>query len=101
MPVLINWKICDNAKECNGIAVCPTGALFWDEKKKSIGIDNSKCVNCGKCEESCKVEAIHVAKNEEEYKKIKEQIDADPRKRSDLFIDIPILLFLKFLPNLR
>ena len=23
MSVIINFKICDNAKECNGIAVCP------------------------------------------------------------------------------
>lgn len=30
MPVLINFKICDNAKDCSGIAVCPTGALSWE-----------------------------------------------------------------------
>ena len=36
MPVLINFKICDNAKECGGIEVCPTGALSYDDENKSI-----------------------------------------------------------------
>ncbi|MFA5962344.1 MAG: 4Fe-4S dicluster domain-containing protein [Parcubacteria group bacterium] len=87
MPVLINFKICDNAKECNGVAVCPTGALAWDEKKKSIKIDNKKCISCEKCEKACMVDAIFIARNEKEYQKIEKEIDADPRKRSDLFID--------------
>ena len=40
MPVLINFKICDNAKECGGIAVCPTGAISYVENKESLVIDN-------------------------------------------------------------
>lgn len=87
MPVLINFKICDNAKECSGIEVCPTGALSWDETKKTIKINNAKCINCGKCEKACMVHAIRVAKNEKEYEKIKKEIDEDKRKVSDLFID--------------
>ncbi|EKE10658.1 MAG: hypothetical protein ACD_15C00217G0006 [uncultured bacterium] len=87
MSVLINFKICDNAKDCNGIAVCPTGALAWDAKKKSIKIDNEKCVSCRKCEKKCMVDAIHVARNEKEYEKIKKEIDEDPRKIGDLFVD--------------
>jgi thioredoxin 1 len=87
MPVLINFKICDNAKECNGIVVCPVGALSWNEKKKTIVIDNKKCISCGKCEKACMVNAIHVAKNDAEYKKIKKEIDDDKRRLSDLYID--------------
>jgi NAD-dependent dihydropyrimidine dehydrogenase PreA subunit len=87
MSVLINFKICDNSKDCNGIAVCPTKTITWDEKNKTLKIDNSKCISCGKCEESCPVNAIRVAKDEKEYKKIKKEIDEDPRKVSDLFID--------------
>ncbi len=87
MPVLINFKICDNAKECNGIAVCPTKALSWDDKKKTIIIDNSKCISCGKCESACMVDAIRVAKTSKEYEKLKKEIEKDPRKASDLFID--------------
>ena len=87
MPVLINFKICDNSKDCNGIKVCPIGAFYWDEKNKTIAVDNSKCTNCGKCEDACPVDAIRVARNEEEYEKIKKEIEEDPRKVSDLFVD--------------
>jgi NAD-dependent dihydropyrimidine dehydrogenase PreA subunit len=87
MSVLINFKICDNSKDCNGIAVCPIKAFYWDEKKKTIAVDETKCISCGKCEESCPVDAIRVARNEKEFKKIKKEIDEDPRKVSDLFVD--------------
>jgi NAD-dependent dihydropyrimidine dehydrogenase PreA subunit len=87
MPVLINFKICDNAKECNGIEVCPVEALSWSEEKKTIVIDNSKCINCMKCVPACEVHAIKVAKTEEEYEKMKKEIDSDPRKVADLFVD--------------
>lgn len=87
MAVLVNFKICDNAKECGGIAVCPTGALSWDEENETIKIDNEKCISCGKCEKECPIGAISVARNEEEYNKIKRQIDEDPRTTKDLFVD--------------
>ena len=87
MPVLINFKICDNSEDCSGIEVCPTGAFHWDRKNRKLAIDESKCIVCGKCEESCPVGAIRVARNEEEYKRIKKEIEEDPRNVSDLFID--------------
>lgn len=87
MPVLINFKICDNAKECGGIAVCPTGALSYDEDKNTIVIDNSKCINCFACEKECPIGAIHVAKDDNEYNKIKKEIDDDSRTTKDLFVD--------------
>ncbi len=87
MSVLINFKICDNAKECGGIAVCPTGALSWDEEKETIKIDNDKCISCGLCEKECPIGAIKVAKTNDEYDKIKRSIDEDPRTTKDLFVD--------------
>jgi Fe-S-cluster-containing hydrogenase component 2 len=87
MSVLINFKICDNVPECGGIEVCSSGALFWDKKNKRIGIDNSKCISCKKCESACPVGAIRVASTEERYNKIKQEIDEDERKISDLFVD--------------
>lgn len=87
MSVLVNFKICDNAKECSGIAVCPTGALSWDEKNETIKIDNDKCISCGRCEKECPIGAIMVAKNDEEYKKMQKEMDEDERTTKDLFVD--------------
>lgn len=87
MAVLINFKMCDNAKECGGIAACPTKALSWDEKEETIKIDNDKCISCGLCENECPIGAISVAKTKEEYEKIKKEIDEDPRTTKDLFVD--------------
>jgi NAD-dependent dihydropyrimidine dehydrogenase PreA subunit len=87
MAVIINFKICDNAKDCNGIAVCPTGALAWDEKKQRIKINNKKCISCRKCEKACMTESIHVSKNKKEYRKIQKEIKDDPRHIGDLFVD--------------
>lgn len=87
MAVLVNFKICDNAKECGGIAACPTGALSWNEQKETIEIDNSKCISCGLCEKECPIGAIMVAKKEEDYKKMKEEIDNNKRTTKDLFVD--------------
>lgn len=87
MPVLINFKICDNSKECGGVAACPTGALSWDDKQKTIAIDNTKCMSCDICVSECPVDAIKVAHSDDEYERISQDIEADPRKSSDLFVD--------------
>lgn len=87
MAVLVNFKICDNAKECGGIAVCPTGALSWDEENETIKIDNDKCICCGACERECPIGAISVAYTDEEYDKKKKEIEEDPRTTKDLFVD--------------
>lgn len=87
MSVLVNFKICDNAKECGGVAVCPTGAFSYDEEKDTIVIDNDKCISCGLCEKECPIGAIIVTKTEEEYQKVKKEIEDDPRTIKDLFVD--------------
>ncbi len=87
MAVLVNFKICDNAKECGGIAVCPTGALSWSDKEETIIIDNEKCISCGMCEKECPIGAIRVAHNDEEYNAIKSEIENDERTTKDLFVD--------------
>ena len=87
MSVLINFKICDNAKECGGIEVCPTNALSWDSENETIKIDNEKCISCGACERECPIGAIIVTKTEEEYKQKEKEIKNDPRTIKDLFVD--------------
>ena len=87
MAVLINFKICDNDKACGGVAVCPTGAIYYDEEKETLSIDNDKCISCGMCEKECSIGAIKVAKDEKEYEILKKQIEEDPRRTKDLFVD--------------
>ncbi len=87
MSVLINFKICDNSKDCGGIEICPTHAFYWDDEMSSIAIDNEKCTNCELCVKECPVDAIKVAKTDEEFLKFKKEIEEDSRIISDLFID--------------
>ncbi|MDR1027406.1 MAG: 4Fe-4S binding protein, partial [Rickettsiales bacterium] len=85
--IIINHKICDNSPACGGIEVCPTGAMFWDEKNSQIGFAKEKCVGCGACKNMCPVRAIMLARDTAEAQKIKADIDSDPRAAADLFVD--------------
>lgn len=90
MPVIINFKICDNCDACNAINVCPTKAFKWNENKKTLEVDEKKCIDCGLCAtspESCQVGAIRYAKNEKEYEEIKKEIEEDKRTIADLMVD--------------
>ena len=87
MKALINFKICDNAPECGGVAVCPTEAMYFDEEKKTIIVDEEKCINCGLCENECPIGAIMVPKSNDEYILFQKYIEEDPRTIEDLFVD--------------
>lgn len=96
MAIKINFNICDNAPECSGIEVCPTGAIYWDEvalnpfsKNGSICIDNGKCIACGNCvgENGCPVGAIIFADSEEELEKLTEGYETDLAKVEHLFVE--------------
>jgi NAD-dependent dihydropyrimidine dehydrogenase PreA subunit len=86
MPPIINFKICDNAPECGGIEVCPTKAIIWNESKKTLEVDDSKCINCVLCVKSCPVGAIKVATGKK-LELIKQEYEKDQRRTSDLFIE--------------
>lgn len=67
MSVRFNFNMCDNSPECSGLAVCPTGAIYWDENrlnalggKGTLCVDDKKCISCGACvgEEGCPIGAI-------------------------------------------
>lgn len=87
MSVLINKKRCDNANVCSCIAECPTKAFYWDEKKQSVAVDNSLCINCRQCMIACEAGAVKVARSKEEYNKIKTEYDEDVMTIKELFQD--------------
>ncbi|MFZ5341462.1 MAG: 4Fe-4S dicluster domain-containing protein [Patescibacteria group bacterium] len=55
MSILINFKICDNSPDCNGIKACPQNAIYFDEEKDTLVINNDLCISCNKCVKSCYV----------------------------------------------
>ena len=87
MAVLLNRKICDNASECSGIEVCPTGAIFWNPEENMISINNELCVSCRECVSACPVGAFAVADNESEYNDIMSEFEADTRSSDVLFVE--------------
>lgn len=96
MAVRINFNICDNSSECSGIAVCDTGALFWNENginhlgdKGILSVDNSRCVSCGKCvgEDGCPVGAIVYAPTEKELEALTESLHIDKEQIQRLFVE--------------
>lgn len=96
MAIKLNFNICDNAPECSGIAVCPTGALYWDEQaisplaeKGCLCVNNEKCISCGNCvgEDGCPVGAIVFASSEDELEKLAEDCKTDLTKVESLFVE--------------
>ena len=87
MSVLINKKRCDNADACSCIEGCPTKAFYWDSEKGTIAVDNNLCINCRNCMISCEAGAVKVARDEEEYQKIKTDYDEDIMTVEELFQD--------------
>ncbi len=87
MSVLINKKRCDNADACSCIEGCPTKAFYWDPEKETIAVDNNLCINCRNCMISCEAGAVKVARDEEEYQKIKTEYDEDIMTVEELFQD--------------
>ena len=85
--VIINRNICDNAPECSGIEVCPTGALYWDEETEQIEYNAESCRDCGLCADSCPVEAILWGEDDADYYAKKKEVEDDTRRVEELVVE--------------
>jgi Fe-S-cluster-containing hydrogenase component 2 len=96
VPIKFNFNICDNSPECSGRAVCPTGAIFWDEiginafgEKGVLCVEDNKCISCGQCvgDDGCPVGAIVFAHTKEELAELIKGTEIDINKVKDLFVE--------------
>jgi thiol-disulfide isomerase/thioredoxin/NAD-dependent dihydropyrimidine dehydrogenase PreA subunit len=87
--ILINHKICDRSPQCGGIAVCPNGALTYDEISKNVVWNQAKCTFCLKCTlpDACPVGAIMFARDDTDEKTILDTINSDPRTEDWLWLE--------------
>ena len=85
--VIINRNICDNAKECGGIEVCPTGAMYWDEEKEMIRCNKTECIDCGLCADNCPVGAILWGTDDEDYERKKKEVAEEKRTLEELNVE--------------
>jgi glutamate synthase domain-containing protein 2 len=58
--------LCINCQVC--VRQCSYKAHYWDENRKRVMHDNSKCVGCHRCEALCPTAALTIRQNDSEFK---------------------------------
>ncbi len=51
--------VCEHCVNPMCLRVCPTKAIFKDEKTGTVIVDQEKCVSCGLCAKYCPLEMIY------------------------------------------
>lgn len=85
MPVTLNLKMCNRGFGCPCIAACPMKAWSFNMEEDKPVIDLSKCNGCGLCVKACPGRAVLFAYNEQGLAKLKQELEADPRKEEEVF----------------
>lgn len=49
----VNANYCPKNHACPVVKICPTDAIIQDSIYSAPRIDESKCVKCGKCTQTC------------------------------------------------
>ncbi|MCL5039576.1 MAG: thioredoxin [Firmicutes bacterium] len=85
MPILVDYRACDDSPACSAVRVCPKGALRFDRNKGKIVADNSKCTACSApCTQVCPAGALKYYATMEELKKAETEISSSTLTKDDL-----------------
>jgi ferredoxin len=57
MAIVVIKNLCPQNHPCPAVGVCPVGALVQEGFRAPI-VDNSKCISCGECVQTCPMSAI-------------------------------------------
>jgi glutamate synthase domain-containing protein 2 len=60
------WERCIKCKRC--VKECSYGVHVWDEKKKTLLADDSKCVGCHRCEAMCPTKALVIRRHPSDFR---------------------------------
>jgi len=60
------WERCIKCKRC--VKECSYGVHVWDEKKKTLLTDDSKCVGCHRCEAMCPTKALVIRRHPSDFR---------------------------------
>lgn len=85
MPILIDYRVCDNSPGCTPARICPQGVISFDSKRRKIVYDNSRCGDCpGPCVRYCPAGAVKYASNDFELARLKKEIEESNLSKDDL-----------------
>jgi len=60
------WERCIKCKRC--VKECSYGVHVWDEKKKTLLANDSKCVGCHRCEAMCPTKALVISRHPSDFR---------------------------------
>jgi len=86
MPVLIDYRVCDNSPGCSAIRVCPQHALSFNPAKGKVEVDDSRCSSaCNAiCTRVCPAGAVKWFKTEAEREAARKDMAESNLSKDDL-----------------
>ncbi|MFZ8831869.1 MAG: glutamate synthase-related protein [Thermodesulfobacteriaceae bacterium] len=60
------WERCIKCKRC--VKECTYGVHVWNEKKKTLLADDTKCVGCHRCEAMCPTKALVIRRHPSDFR---------------------------------
>ena len=84
--------VCHQCEDAPCARACPTGALYFDEPNRRIGVDVSKCIGCKGCVMACPFGAVRVTSQKRPVMMGTVQVGTESKSfvlKCDLCVDRP------------